>query len=330
MNEVAVIVPTHNRPRLLAVTLRSILAQREVDLAVVVVDDGSSQPSAVCGAIEVCADSRVRLIRHDQPRGVCAARNTGMLATTSEWVALCDDDDVWAPGKLRAQLASAREDSAPWAYAGDVAVDIDLTVLNGAPPLPPDALVKELEHWNPVPAGSSNVMMRRSVLDAIGLFDSTLLSVGDWDLWLRLSRHARPACVPQPYVGCRVHGVSITRNRRLMLAEVAEVAARHRAPVDLPRHLRWAAWNAMLEGRRLEAVEYYARAVRHGDLVSIARAAVALVQPGYARRQAAAPGRWALAAQEWLDELRAEPESARAETIPNRYGGPSLAAGTET
>jgi len=186
-----------------------------------------------------------------------------------------------------------------------VSIDADLRVMYGEPPLEPRDLVEQLEHYNPVPAGSSNVLVQRSVLDAVGLFDPSLRSVGDWDLWIRLARHAVPADVPEPFVGCRVHGHTITRNRRLMLTEVDIVAERHRAPVDRPRHLRWAAWNSMLDARRLEAVSYYARAVRHGDVASIPRAVVALVYPQYATRHVSRSlGTWATGAQSWLDSLR--------------------------
>jgi glycosyltransferase involved in cell wall biosynthesis len=305
MTEITVIVPTHNRPHLLEITLRSIVAQRSVDLEVTVVDDGSKDARPVPAVIDALRDSRVRLVRHETPRGVSAARNTGIANSSSEWIGFCDDDDVWAPEKLRAQLAAARSSSAGWAYTGDVAIDEALRVLSGASPLPPVELVSALEHYNPVPAGSSNVVVRRSVLDVVGLFDPMLRSVGDWDLWVRLARHGLPACVPEPYVGCRVHVNTITRNRELMLAEVDLVAARHHLPVDRARHYRWAAWNSLLERRRFEAVGYYARAIRLGDLASIGRSAMALIYPGIAsRRQARPPENWARAAQVWLDALR--------------------------
>jgi glycosyltransferase involved in cell wall biosynthesis len=305
MTTVAVVIPTHNRPQMLAVTLRSVLAQRGVELTVAVVDDGSSNRHAVPALIEALGDRRVHLVHHDTPRGVSAARNTGIANTSSDWVAFCDDDDVWAPEKLSAQLTAMQRNPAGWAYTGDVAIDGQLRVLDGALPLPPEELAIELERYNPVPAGSSNVIVRRSVLDSVGCFDANLRSVGDWDLWVRLNRHGRAAWVPQPLVGCRVHANTITRNRHLMLEEVALVAARHRLPVDHARHFRWAAWNSMLEGRRFEAVGHYGRAIRQGDFASIGRALIALVDPGVAHRRARAPvDDWARKAQAWLDVLR--------------------------
>ena len=323
MTTVAVIIPTHNRPEMLAFTLRSVLAQRGVDMAVAVVDDGSTNSHAVPAVIETLGDARVHLVRHDAPRGVAAARNSGIASTASDWVAFCDDDDVWAPEKLHAQLAAARSDSAGWAYTGDVAIDAELQVLNGAPPLPPAQLATELERWNPVPAGSSNVMVHRTVLDTVGCFDTTLLSVADWDLWVRLGRHGRPAWVPQPFVGCRVHGHTITRNRHLMLKEVEIVAARHQLPVDMARHFRWAAWNSMMDGRRLEAVGHYARAIRQGDMVSLGRAAVALVYPQIAHsRRSPSTDEWARTAQVWLDAVRAN--AATSNSLIDRRGSDVL------
>ena len=65
---VTAIVPTHNRTLLLAMTLRTILWQEDVDLEVIVVDDGSSED--VRSVIEQLGDSRLRLIRHEVPQGV--------------------------------------------------------------------------------------------------------------------------------------------------------------------------------------------------------------------------------------------------------------------
>src|SRR5438105_2362909 len=98
MTLVSVVVPTRNRPRLLACTLRSILAQVDVDLELIVVDDASSPPAIVP------TDRRVRLIRHTTQLGVSAARNTGIAAACGRWLAFCDDDDLWAPRKLTEQL----------------------------------------------------------------------------------------------------------------------------------------------------------------------------------------------------------------------------------
>src|ERR687891_190196 len=114
MPEVSVIVPTHNRRALLLLTLRSILLQSDVDLELIVVDDGSIDGTGT--AVEQLADSRARVVRNEVAQGVSAARDRGRAETTGDWIAFCDDDDLWAPTKLRSQLRAAEATRRDWAY----------------------------------------------------------------------------------------------------------------------------------------------------------------------------------------------------------------------
>ena len=310
MPEVSVVIPTHNRRRLLGQTLRSVLGQRGVDFEVVVVDDGSTDGTAE--AVAALGDRRVRLLHHEHPRGVATARNVGATAAHGAWVAFLDDDDLWAPDKLAHQLATTgREDG--WVYAGAVEVDGAGRLLGGTPPLPPDALLAELTRHNPMPAGSSNVMVRAGLLADTGGFDPTLRHLADWDLWLRLARLSRPTCVAAPLVAYRIHPGQATMDTTGMVAEARVLQARHGA--DPGAIHRWAAWSQLRSGRRWAAVAAYAAAVRTGDIASVARSAVALLSPRPTlarrplRRAATAPD-WHLAAQAWLEKL-AGAEGAR-------------------
>src|SRR4051794_9306561 len=108
---VTVVIPTFNRWRVLSArALPSALAQEDVDLEVVVVVDGSTDETA--SGLESLEDERVRVVRHARPLGLHRARNAGIAAARGEWVAFLDDDDVWAPWKLRTQLALVNEANA--------------------------------------------------------------------------------------------------------------------------------------------------------------------------------------------------------------------------
>ena len=102
VNDVTVVIPSHNRRELLHRTLRSVLAQEDVALTVLVVDDGSADDTEA--SVEALHDPRVTVLRHPVPAASSAARNTGIARATTTWLAFVDDDDLWAPGKLRAQL----------------------------------------------------------------------------------------------------------------------------------------------------------------------------------------------------------------------------------
>src|SRR5260370_11527950 len=106
---VAVVIPTFNRPRELGQAVRSVLSQMDVELEVVVVDDGDSRGDL--GGI--LADDRVRVAVTPLPgAGEAAARSAGLESVTAPWIAFCDDDDLWHPRKLATQLAAA--DGVAW------------------------------------------------------------------------------------------------------------------------------------------------------------------------------------------------------------------------
>lgn len=97
-----IVIPTFNRGHLLDRALRSCVVQDFGDWEAMVVDDASNDAAGVDSG-EVVArigDRRIRLIRHEQNRGVSEARNTGSLAAQGSWLVFLDDDDELVPGAL--------------------------------------------------------------------------------------------------------------------------------------------------------------------------------------------------------------------------------------
>jgi hypothetical protein len=102
---VSVVIPTYNRPALLAEAIASVLAQTVDDLEVVVVDDGGPEPAVVPD------DPRVVLLRHEVNQGKAAAVNAGIERSTGRIVAFLDDDDLWLPRRL--EMVVDRHDRHP-------------------------------------------------------------------------------------------------------------------------------------------------------------------------------------------------------------------------
>jgi glycosyltransferase involved in cell wall biosynthesis len=309
MPHLTVVIPTHNRSALLAQTLRSALNQRAVDLQVVVVDDGSSDDTP--DVVARLQDRRVTLIRNERPQGVSAARNCGIAAASGEWIAFLDDDDLWAPDKLMSQLVAARRDARSWACSGSVTVTQSLEILAGAPPPTAESIVEQLPLRNVVPAGASNVVVRKDVLAEVGLFDLQLRHMSDWDLWIRLGQFGLPAVVREPLVAVRLHTSNASADTDAILCELDVVEARYAglrdgAPVDRPYVYRWAAWTYVRVGRRDRALRAYLRAAMAGDPASLGRAALALLDPALARRplrRHLPDPSWEAKAAAWLREV---------------------------
>lgn len=264
---VAVVIPTHNRAALLQRTLASVLAQREVDLEVIIVDDGSDASEA--REVRRCEQQRVRVVRNDDARGVAAARNLGAGETDATWVAFCDDDDLWTPTKLERQIAAAETTGRRWAYTGAVKFELGPVVwqLMAAPD--PSAVASRLPYQNAIPAGSSNVLVHRAALMEAGGFDARLRHLADWDMWLRLLQLGPPAHAPGIGVGYRLHPTAMSLTPEGVLDDLKLIDARWRhlrqdEPLDYgPTHL-WIALNQLRAGRRTPAAVSYLRAIRHG------------------------------------------------------------------
>jgi glycosyltransferase involved in cell wall biosynthesis len=296
----SVVTPTRDRHDLLSGALRSALGQRGVEFEVIVVDDGSDPPVSD----GLVSDPRLRVARHDTPAGVSAARNTGIEWSRAPWIAFLDDDDLWAPDKLTSQLNAAEAAGAAWAYGGDVTVDDDLRVISGGPPPSPGVVMADLESYNSVPAGASNVIVRADALATAGPFDPSLKTSEDWDMWIRLARCCGPpAAVSRPLVACRMHRGSASSNMNVVLAEIETIATRHGVSIDRRRHYRWAAWTALRAGRRLESIVRYLQATARGDVGALGRIAVVLLQPDLAKRRGYARNEWTAEAEKWIERL---------------------------
>jgi glycosyltransferase involved in cell wall biosynthesis len=269
--EITVVIPTRNRRMWLDRSLGCALGQRGVAVEVIVVDDGSTDGTrAMVGGHP---DPRVRVVGHAEPVGVAAARNHGIELACTEWVAVLDDDDLWAPDKLRIQLSAAREHGAGFAYSAAAHVGTDLRVLGIEAAPDPESLAALLRSYNAMPAGSSNVLVTRKLLGELGGFDVSLFHLADWDLWIRLSQRARGVACPDVLVAYVKHPENMLGLRQGgFFNEFRAFAIKHGdrlgdsgREIDRVAVARWVATTHRQAGRRVAAALAYIQAARFGD-----------------------------------------------------------------
>jgi len=282
------------------------LWQREVDIEVIVVDEGSTDETpAVLRAI---GDARIRVIRHDTPRGVSTARNTGAFESRGEWLAFIDDDDLWAPRKLAQQIAAARSAGRDWAYTGSVNVGDRGRIVSGRPPLAPEAIVAALPHYNAIPAGGSNVLVRRSAWLAAGPFDTRLRNTEDWEMWIRLAKRGMPAFVCSPLVGYRVHGSNSSVDVAEIMRGAKLIETLHQTHADWGKLHRWMAESCLRRAQRAAAAGQFVRAAVRGEAAGAIADLADIVWRHVARglpheNRLSPPDPWIGAAATWLQEL---------------------------
>ncbi len=201
---ISVIIPAFNAGHFLPETLESVLRQTYTDLEVIVVDDGSTDGTAD-KAKSYLHDPRVHYI-HQENKGVCAARNTGIRKSEGEFVALLDADDVWYPQKLERQVPLFEDDDIGLVYCMIEHIDDDDNVLPHLSwPHPVGATYKDLLYINWIVGSGSSVVIRKDVFDRVGLFDEDLKGLEDMDMWIRILRHYKSAYADSVLVKIRRH-----------------------------------------------------------------------------------------------------------------------------
>lgn len=265
--EITVVIPTRDRWPLLETTLRAALSQTDVEHEVIVVDDGSADETpARLGEIR---DERLRVLRHEESKGPAGARNAAIEAARGKWVAFLDDDDLWAPDKLRRQLDEGEAANAVLVYSAAVVLDEDRAVVEILEAPDPGLIATLLIPGNAIPAGASNVMASAAAVREVGGYDERLSQLADWDLWIRLSQAGPAAACPEPLMAYVQHpaGMLVTTATRELEEEFDHMVEKYRglterAGIDLDRAglSRWSAWGASRAGRRYRASLGYLQA----------------------------------------------------------------------
>lgn len=218
---VSVVIPAYNVGAHIVEAIDSVLAQDYAPVEIIVVDDGSKDDTA-----EVVATRfpQVTLIRKVNG-GAATARNAGIRQAQGEFIAFLDADDIWLPGKLKAQVDyfRAHPDVAmnctgfsQWVSDEKGVFPDPLSVLPGQENVAVDAIDQELSGWvyhklllrNFV--WTTTVMMRRSLIEKIGLYDESFRLGQDYDYFLRASRETEIHRLSRAYALYRQHPGSAT------------------------------------------------------------------------------------------------------------------------
>jgi len=266
--EVSVVIATRDRwPTLSQSGLPSALSQRDVELEVVVVDDCSSDETPA--RLAEVGDPRVRVVSNSSTLKLPAARNVGIAVAEGEWLAFLDDDDLWSPRKLRAQLDMAERSGSAWVYGAAIVVDERRNVIEADPFPAPNELPELLLHGNWIPGGGSNVIARSEAVRRVGAFDEQLRFFEDWDLWLRLLEVGLPGACDEVVVARVEHRHNmVLRDRSQVIPAFERLLGKHREVTrdDRLSVAQWLAYEQYRGGKRGRAAAMYLEiAVRYGS-----------------------------------------------------------------
>lgn len=184
---VTVVITTHNRGQALADAVSSVRAQTHETVELVVVDDGSDPRVA-------SFDNGIKLVTHEHPRGVCAARNSGVAVAEGDYVLFLDDDDTLCPDAIETGLRSIETSSLPEpvaALSAMAVVDEEGRVLEvRRPPTFPRGSEWLFDAYGPgrTLTVQNTLLVPREVVVGIGGWNESLKAWVHDDFFLRLAR----------------------------------------------------------------------------------------------------------------------------------------------
>lgn len=304
---VSVCIPTYNYARFLPRTIESVLGQTHSDLEVVVLDDVSTDDTPAV-VERYLGDSRLRFERNDRNLGLFGNFNRCFEVARGEYVKVLCADDWLHPRSVEDALAAlvrspgaGMASSPAWhVNAADQVIGMVRAPFGPKPrAVPGGEAIRAHADWGNVAGMPSHVLLRRSTVQEVGVFEPSFAPASDVHLWLKVLARSDLAWVPEPRCFIRLHaehdhGYDYTANESLFLLW-KDIAVREPAAVDAPtlqralmrearHHLLYV--SAMVLRGDLPAARRLLAAMRRHAALRAALPGFALRAPGIAYRQA--------------------------------------------
>ncbi|MBX7132833.1 MAG: glycosyltransferase [Fimbriimonadaceae bacterium] len=223
----SVLLTSYNHLPYLKQAVQSVQDQIFRDFELIILDDGSTDGSREWIQQEV---SDARVFFSPSNLGTYGILNQGLAIATGEWIAVLNDDDLWKPGKVEAQMALADAEprlgliGACGDFIDEAGQTIEANYGNVYQPLPPQDAFTTLILENVFI--TSSVLFRRSALGNETKFDDSLYGLGDHDLWLRIAEHWWCAKAEGDWVSYRFHGAQASKREARMVEETERLEER--------------------------------------------------------------------------------------------------------
>ena len=226
MCKISVVMPIYrSKPHYLEESIKSLLNQTYSDFELILIMD-RSQPSIDNQIFKVVNsfsnDKRLKLVVNKVKHGVVRSLNKAISISAGEYIARADDDDFYHPCRFEEQiqvLNSGYQLVGSWAYVVDVNGRIIGEIRK---PIQSKEIREKMLVHNPFV--HSSVMVKRDVLEDVGLYNPSFETSEDYELWLRIvSKGYLAYNIPKHLVYLRVNPYSVTRGKRWLINRVQYV-----------------------------------------------------------------------------------------------------------
>ena len=208
---ISVIIPTYNSDKYICEAIDSVFNQSYSDYEIIVIDDGSTDNT------KTIIQNKYASIRYHyvENNGVAAARNLGILMAQGEFIAFLDADDKWLPTKLEKQITCFQNDDKLGMVFTENSFFNDRGVTKGRvnkrDSLMQGDIVRNIFLKSYV--ATPTVMVRKSVFEAVGLFEEELVVAEDDNMWMRIGMKYSIELIDETLAQCRITDGSLSRKK---------------------------------------------------------------------------------------------------------------------
>lgn len=207
---ISIIMAAYNAEKTIEQAINSVLSQTYPDFELLVVNDCSTDKTAMLAEAIVKKDDRVRLISNEKNSGVSYTRKHGLEEASGEWVAILDSDDAWVPEKLEKQINLQKKTNADLLFTGSAFMDADGKPIDWYLAAPAEVTYRQLLKQNVL--SNSSALVRKELY-------AKYYAVGDgmhedFALWLNILKDGRKAYgVDEPLLIYRIAKSSKSGNK---------------------------------------------------------------------------------------------------------------------
>lgn len=228
---VSVIMPTYKRVAEIKESIRSVLNQSFKDFELIVVNDGGTD--AVKAIVDSFCSEKIKYFKLDRNKGLAGALNEGILRAEGKYIAYLDDDDIYYPDHLATLVGLMDKHpnydliySNAWWYSGEIKDDVFVGKSKRLLDRRPGRFDKEFLFWiNYI--STLNVLHKKECFRTTGLFNEDLISLMDWELWLRFALEHRFYQLNSITGEYRFKGNNMSTVDELTIAFLAKVIRRY-------------------------------------------------------------------------------------------------------
>jgi FkbM family methyltransferase len=214
LKKVSIIIPAYNSDKYIEQTVASVLKQTYQNFEVIIVNDGSTDNTQTILEEILKSDNRIKLINKENS-GVSDSRNIGIDASTGDFIAFLDADDVWLEKNLELKIKALNDDF-DFVYSDYYNTDENLNVIGLVNVKESTKIHEEILQWKENIIPSSLIIKRKCIDESHIRFSSELSNIADQHFAVLLSLKYSGYHIKKPLLKYRIHPFSMSKSIQLL------------------------------------------------------------------------------------------------------------------